>query len=470
MSKSLSNSDITKQLISSRLTYLTENNKLKNKQTNGKDSYFILKEASFENEDSQNKSNISISSPTTFETPLNINKEILSTQTSIPLKSSHLVETATFDAFYEHYIDFKNYVNDLFNSKFKSIVENAEKEQHINKTTNDKSIEKQTILEQKIQKLNEENQQLKTEVESYKKVIQLLTTEKPNVTNSWQYVSGKNASGASNKNNVPKITTTPINNFFEPLVEFQIERNDYEENNSHHQNEHENIVFNNTNSIPQRQSVRKRPNVSTTEKSMQNQREIPKKRVVPGVRSCASATEYEKKVFVIGDSHLKRINRRKFNNSLKNARSFIKSFPGAKVEELQHYVTPHLKAQKPNISIIHVGGNNVNLKNLEDINVDEISENIVNVGKKCASFNSTVFISSILVKKNYRVSAVIRRVNEKLQDLCRKYGFHFISNDNIGREYLCDDGIHLLDDGTYIFAGNFVRNVNGIICNLDELD
>ena len=68
------------------------------------------------------------------------------------------------------------------------------------------------------------------------------------------------------------------------------------------------------------------------------------------------------------------------------------------------------------------------------------------------------------------MSAVIRRVNEKLQDLCRKYGFHFISNDNIGREFLCDDGIHLLDDGTYIFAGNFVRNVNGLICKLDELD
>ena len=116
---------------------------------------------------------------------------------------------------------------------------------------------------------------------------------------------------------------------------------------------------------------------------------------------------------------------------MNNATSFIKSFPGAKVEELQYYVIPHLEAQKPDISIIHVGGNNVNLKNSEDINVDEISENIVNV----ASFNGTVFISSILVKKNYRVIAVIRRVNEKLQDLCRKYGFHFISNDNIGREF-----------------------------------
>ena len=51
-------------------------------------------------------------------------------------------------------IDFKNYVNDLFNSKFKNIADNAEKELHINKTTNDENIQKQNILEQKIQKLS----------------------------------------------------------------------------------------------------------------------------------------------------------------------------------------------------------------------------------------------------------------------------------------------------------------------------
>ena len=193
------------------------------------------------------------------------------------------------------------------------------------------------------------------------------------------------------------------------MIDLQLDGNEYDEN-------EENIALSKVNSITPKQSVRKRPNVCTTEKLIQNQREIPRKQVVPGVRSYASVAEYGKKVFVIGDSHLKRINRRKFNNSFKNGRSFIKSFPGAKVEEFQHYVTPHLETQKPDISIIHVGGNNINYKNLEDINVDEISENIANVGKKCASFNSTVFISSILVKKNIRVSGVIRRVNGKLQD------------------------------------------------------
>ena len=45
LSKSLSNSEITEDIISNRLFYLTTNFKLKNKQTNGKDSYFIADKA-----------------------------------------------------------------------------------------------------------------------------------------------------------------------------------------------------------------------------------------------------------------------------------------------------------------------------------------------------------------------------------------------------------------------------------------
>ena len=90
-------------------------------------------------------------------------------------------------------------------------------------------MERQTILEKKVQNLSEENKHLRTEVESYKKVVQLLTTEKSNVTNSWQYVSRRNAS-TNNKNVLSKITTTPLNNFYEPLIDFQLEGNEYDEN------------------------------------------------------------------------------------------------------------------------------------------------------------------------------------------------------------------------------------------------
>ena len=48
-------------------------------------------------------------------------------------------------------------------------------------------------------------------------------------------------------------------------------------------------------------------------------------------------------------------------------------------------------------------------------------------------FNSEVVISSILVKINYRVSAIIRRVNDKLQELCQLHNFTYISNDETTR-------------------------------------
>ena len=32
----------------------------------------------------------------------------------------------------------------------------------------------------------------------------------------------------------------------------------------------------------------------------------------------------------------------------------------------------------------------------------------------------------------------------------KKNGFHFVSNDNISRKYLCKDGVHLLDAGNTI--------------------
>ena len=111
------------------------------------------------------------------------------------------------------------------------------------------------------------------------------------MTNSWQYVSRRNAS-TNNKNVLSKVTTTPLNNFYEPLIDFQLEGNEYDENEG-------NIALSKVNSITPKQSVRKIPNVCTTEKSIQNQREIPRKQVAPGVRSYASVAEYGKKVLLL---------------------------------------------------------------------------------------------------------------------------------------------------------------------------
>ena len=116
---------------------------------------------------------------------------------------------------------------------------------------------------------------------------------------------------------------------------------------------------------------------------------------------------------VIGDSHLKRIKRNHFKNSFDDAKSFIKLFGGRKTEHIKHYVIPSLKEQKPGIIVIHVGRNDINYKNKDNVNVNELADNIISLAMTCSDFGvPDVVISEVLPKKNIAVAAIIRKVND----------------------------------------------------------
>ena len=76
-----------------------------------------------------------------------------------------------------------------------------------------------------------------------------------------------------------------------------------------------------------------------------------------------------------------------------------------------------------------------------------------------------VIISSIFIKRQFKLTRIIRQVNDHLRDEYRSNKFHFISNDNITNECLWKDGLYLNDDGTYMFARNLVDFLNGFIFN-----
>ena len=42
-----------------------------------------------------------------------------------------------------------------------------------------------------------------------------------------------------------------------------------------------------------------------------------------------------------------------------------------------------------------------------------------------------------LIKRNIRLNSVIRKINDELQELFKKYNFYYISNDEMGRSFLC---------------------------------
>ena len=114
---------------------------------------------------------------------------------------------------------------------------------------------------------------------------------------------------------------------------------------------------------------------------------------------------------------------------------------------------------------LHGGTNDI----LTNANHEEIARNIIKIGlnSKNHSVNDVV-ISSVLVKKNPNLNALIRRVNDLLRDLCSMNGFGYICNDAITTEYLWKDGIHLQDLGTNISSSNFIKFANSFLVDNDS--
>ena len=99
----------------------------------------------------------------------------------------------------------------------------------------------------------------------------------------------------------------------------------------------------------------------------------------------------------------------------------------------------------------------------------EIAHNIIKIGLNYKNYGvNDVVISSILVKKNPNLNALIRCVNDLLRDLCSMNGFGYICNDTITTEYLWKDGIHLQDLGTTILSSNFIKFVNSFLVDNDN--
>ena len=74
----------------------------------------------------------------------------------------------------------------------------------------------------------------------------------------------------------------------------------------------------------------------------------------------------------------------------------------------------------------------------EDFNEDKLPDEIINIGKLCSQYgvNDDLF-RSIFVKDSVKLGKMISQANNIVSKKCEENGFHFISNGNILRIYLC---------------------------------
>ena len=124
-----------------------------------------------------------------------------------------------------------------------------------------------------------------------------------------------------------------------------------------------------------------------------------------------------------------------------------------------------MNREKPDIVIIHIGSNDANEANVKKDNAIEIAQTILRTAIICKETGvNHVFISGILPKHNLKLTKFVRKVNDILKDFCisNSDNINFILNDSITIEFVSDDGVHLIKDGTHILASNFVNCIHDI--------
>ena len=163
---------------------------------------------------------------------------------------------------------------------------------------------------------------------------------------------------------------------------------------------------------------------------------------------------------MFGNSHIKRIKPNDFNKELHRGKTFFCSFSDTNPKQLHHYIIPTLIDDKPDAIAIRASKNDI----LNRANHEDIARSIINIGLDCkVNGVNKVFISSILVRKNPNLTAIVCRVNDMLRDLCEKNGFSFICNDVITTNYLWKDGVYLQDMGKHILSNHFLKFLNNSI-------
>ena len=113
----------------------------------------------------------------------------------------------------------------------------------------------------------------------------------------------------------------------------------------------------------------------------------------------------------------------------------MKSFPGGTSNKLLYYVEPTLKNEKFDAALLHVGVNDP-LNDESQGSVQNLLNNLKQIGLKCKSVGVKRILISRIVVNNKLTSAYISSVTQRISIVV------FIDNNNIPTSSLFRDGLH----------------------------
>ena len=304
----------------------------------------------------------SISSDISTSPPSNTSVHETSSTCQPSFRCNDFVKNEVFNTFYEDYVEFKHYVNDIM----KLVISNSEL---LASLSDENNFEKKKIksLEDEIKKLKNENTTLRENILTQLKIIE-------------------NLSG----NNDRSTTNTPI-------IYKIIQKNDFNINNSNWQIAHSSkssnkgqrgskdihfetsnkftlLLTENTDDVTKCSSTnialanskkshpiklishfeeKRRPDNCVTKNYIKNFTPV----TIPDNSNYASISKNGREILVVGDSHVKRIRRNDFNKGLRNGKAYFSSSSGTTRKQPDHYIIPYIVDDKPDVVTIHVGAN-----------------------------------------------------------------------------------------------------------------
>ena len=165
-------------------------------------------------------------------------------------------------------------------------------------------------------------------------------------------------------------------------------------------------------------------------------------------------TKEKKHIFC--DSIAKPIDMIKFNHRLQKGTAFKRAFPGATASQLNYYVQPSIKDEKPDSVIICIGTNNLT-KKIQT--VQETVDEIMDIVSTCrAGGVNDIYVSSLVCRPTQQTK--INEINYLLQVNAKNYNYKFIDNVCIESRHLWKDRVHLNKEGTRLLANNFLWHLN----------
>ena len=139
----------------------------------------------------------------------------------------------------------------------------------------------------------------------------------------------------------------------------------------------------------------------------------------------------------------------------------INKYPNAEAKEMRHYATYFLEKDKPDNLIIVSGLNDLlHHKDRSTANCNEIANNVVEIGREAKRRGVWRICISGLVKPKYDNCRIkVDEINSIISDYCKKEGFVYIDQNNIGRHDM-GDMIHVGQQGMQKLMDNILNNLH----------